>query len=42
VEITGLSPEKIKSNLYLARQTIVKKLENYWRLWKTEIKSLKN
>jgi RNA polymerase sigma-70 factor (ECF subfamily) len=29
VEITGLSPEKIKSNLYLARQTIVKKLENY-------------
>ena len=29
VEITGLSAGKIKSNLYLARQTIVKKLENY-------------
>ena len=29
IEITGLSTEKIKSNLYLARQTIVKKLANY-------------
>jgi len=27
--ITGLSAEKIKSNLYLARQTIRKKLEKY-------------
>lgn len=28
-EITGLSAEKIKSNLYLAKQTIRKKLEKY-------------
>jgi RNA polymerase sigma-70 factor (ECF subfamily) len=28
-EITGLSAEKIKSNLYVAKQTIRKKLENY-------------
>jgi RNA polymerase sigma-70 factor, ECF subfamily len=26
-EITGLSPEKIKSNLYLARQYIRRKIE---------------
>lgn len=29
IEITGLSAEKIKSNLYVARQTVRKKLENY-------------
>jgi RNA polymerase sigma-70 factor (ECF subfamily) len=28
-EITGMSAEKIKSNLYLAKQTIRKKLEKY-------------
>jgi len=27
--ITGLTPEKVKSNLYLARQAIQKKLEKY-------------
>ena len=29
IEITGLSAEKIKSNLYVARQTVRKKLANY-------------
>lgn len=29
VKITGLSAEKIKSNLYLARQSIGRKLKNY-------------
>ena len=29
VQITGLTADKIKSNLFLARQTIRKKLENY-------------
>lgn len=29
VEITGLTPEKIKSNLYLARQAIRTKIEKY-------------
>jgi RNA polymerase sigma-70 factor (ECF subfamily) len=37
IQITGMTAEKIKSNLFLARQSIRQKLEKYYELWKIQI-----